>query len=343
MLSIDGSMGEGGGQLLRSSLALSLLTSTPFQMTKIRAGRARPGLMRQHLAAVHAATEIGRAHTEGAAMGSTELTFHPNGIRAGNYNFAIGGAGSTTLVFQTILLPLLLGGTEPSNLTFEGGTHNPMAPPFDFLEKTFLPVLVKMTSGARVEIRLERHGFYPAGGGLWTATVHPATEHSRLELVHRGEVRARHATALVAQIAPAVALRELDTLSNLLGWDRNACKPTMVRHSHGPGNALLATIESDNVVEVITGFGERGVRAETVAEGVAREVARYLAADVPVGEHLADQLLLPMALGAGGTFRTVKPSLHCLTQIELVKLFLGTAITTTEEAPDAWRIDVPSK
>ncbi|WP_394846015.1 RNA 3'-terminal phosphate cyclase [Pendulispora brunnea] len=340
MLTIDGSMGEGGGQLLRSSLALSLLTSTPFQITKIRAGRARPGLMRQHLAAVHAATEIGRARTEGAAMGSTELTFHPNGIHSGDYTFAIGGAGSTTLVFQTILLPLLLGGKAPSTLTFEGGTHNPMAPPFDFLERTFLPVLA--TLGARVDIRLERHGFYPAGGGVWTATVHPTTELAHLELLHRGEVRARHATALIAQIAPAIALRELDTLCNLLSWEREDSKPTVVRHSHGPGNALLATIACDHVIEVITGFGERGVRAETVAEGVAREVARYLAANVPVGEHLADQLLLPMALGAGGTIRTVKPSMHCLTQIELVKMFLGLSIRTTEEAPDVWRIDVPS-
>ena len=140
VLKIDGSMGEGGGQVLRSSLALSLLSATPFRISGIRAGRARPGLMRQHLAAVNAASQVGAATVHGAEIGSTSLEFHPRAIRAGNYHFAIGGAGSTTLVFQTVLWPLMLGTSSPSTLRFEGGTHNPMAPPYEFIAHTFLPV-----------------------------------------------------------------------------------------------------------------------------------------------------------------------------------------------------------
>jgi RNA 3'-terminal phosphate cyclase (ATP) len=331
-------MGEGGGQVLRSSLALSLLSATPFRITGIRAGRARPGLMRQHLVAVNAAAEIGDAIVRGAEIGSTQLEFEPQAIRGGNYNFAIGSAGSTTLVFQTVLLPLLLGADTPSTLTFEGGTHNPMAPPFEFIARTFLPLLARI--GGQVHVELTRHGFYPAGGGRWTARIEPSPRLARLTLLSRGALLARSAQALVASLPPSVALRELDALATTLAWERAACRPRMVEDSCGPGNALLAFIESEHVTEVVTGFGERGVSAEQIAAGVASEVARYLAANVPVGEHLADQLLLPMALGAGGVFRTVQPSQHCLTQLSLLKLFLGTSTFVAQEEADVWRIEV---
>ena len=338
MITIDGSMGEGGGQVLRTSLALSMLRGTPLRITKIRAGRARPGLMRQHLMAVHAATTITEAEVSGAELGSTELEFHPRALRAGDYRFAIGGAGSTTLVFQTILLPLLIGCSAPSTLQFEGGTHNPMAPPFDFLERCFLPLLGRM--GARVEVGLERHGFYPAGGGGWTATVQPLAQLQRLELLERGAIRTQSAVALCASISGSVGVRQVDALAAALGWERSQCMPRMISGTRGPGNALIATIESEHVTEQITGFGERGTPAERIAALVSEEAQRYLTSGVPVGEHLADQLLLPMALGNGGAFRTVRPSLHFTTQLELLSLFLGTEATTVEEAPDVWRVEV---
>ena len=338
MITIDGSMGEGGGQVLRSSLALSALACTPLRISKIRAGRARPGLMRQHLMAVHAATSITGADVSGAELGSTELEFRPRALRAGDYRFAIGGAGSTTLVFQTILLPLLVGCSAPSTLRFEGGTHNPMAPPFDFIERCFLPLLGRM--GAHVEVGFERHGFYPAGGGQWTASVRPAARLQRLELLERGAIRAQSAVALCASISGSVGVRQVDALSAALGWDRSRCMPRMISGTRGPGNVLIATIESDHVTEQITGFGERGTPAERVAALVSDQARRYLAAGVPVGEHLADQLLLPMALGGGGTFRTVKPSLHFTTQLELLALFLGTRASAVEEAPDIWRVEM---
>jgi RNA 3'-terminal phosphate cyclase (ATP) len=341
MIVIDGSMGEGGGQVLRSSLALSLLGGVPLGITNIRAGRARPGLMRQHLMAVQAASAISDAEVSGAELGSTQLQFRPRALRGGDYRFAIGGAGSTTLVFQTILLPLLLGTTTASTLSFEGGTHNPMAPPFDFLQSCFLPLLARM--GAKVEVSLERHGFYPAGGGQWSAKVQPLARLAGLELLDRGEIRSQSAAALCASLPGSIGVRQVDALAAALGWERARCLPRMIQDTRGPGNALIATIESEHVTEQLTGFGERGVSAESVAARVSEEARRYLAAGVPVGEHLADQLLLPLALGGGGRFRTLRPSLHCTTQVELLKLFIGAQVRAIEEGADVWRFEVSAR
>ena len=162
MIEIDGSQGEGGGQILRTALALALVTGKPFRITNIRAGRKKPGLLRQHLTAIQAAMAVGGAAAEGATIGSRDLVFHPGAITPGTYRFAVGTAGSTTLVLQTILPALLCAGGE-SMLTLEGGTHNPFAPPFDFLQTTFLPQVNRL--GPKVEAVLERPGFYPAGGG----------------------------------------------------------------------------------------------------------------------------------------------------------------------------------
>ena len=183
MITIDGSRGEGGGQVLRTSLALSLATGAPFRIEGIRAQRPKPGLLRQHLTAVQAAAAVGRARVEGAVAGASALTFSPDGVHAGEYAFSIGTAGSATLVLQTILPPLLVAGGR-SVVTLEGGTHNPWAPPFDYLERVFLPVVNRL--GPRVAVTLERHGFYPAGGGRFTITIEPAPRLARLDLCDRG-------------------------------------------------------------------------------------------------------------------------------------------------------------
>jgi RNA 3'-terminal phosphate cyclase (ATP) len=149
MITVDGSFGEGGGQILRTALALALVTGQPFRIEKIRAGRKNPGLLRQHLTAVKAAAQIGQATIAGDSIGSTQLTFAPGRIAAGEYTFAVGTAGSTTLVLQTIL-PALLRANAPSRLTLEGGTHNPFAPPFHFLVQAFLPLLNQMLAGGQV-------------------------------------------------------------------------------------------------------------------------------------------------------------------------------------------------
>src|ERR1051325_4105851 len=206
MITIDGSFGEGGGQILRTSLALALVTGKPFRIERIRAGRKNPGLLRQHLTAVNAAAQIGRAEVAGASIGSRELTFAPQAVTAGSYHFAVGTAGSATLVLETVL-PALLIADGPSALVLEGGTHNPYAPPFDFLDKTFLPLVCMM--GPRVAARLERHGFYPAGGGKFIVDIEPAARLGRIELDERGDITGRRARALIANLPRQIAEREL--------------------------------------------------------------------------------------------------------------------------------------
>jgi len=213
LIRIDGSSGEGGGQILRSSLSLSLATGKPFRIENIRAKRERPGLLRQHLTAVLAASEIGGAEVEGATLGSKTLTFIPGTVQSGKHRFVIGTAGSSTLVFQTIL-PALMMNAGPSSITIEGGTHNQAAPPFDFLEKCFLPVINRL--GPKVSVNLQRYGFYPAGGGCFTATVEPCERLSAIDLTERGDMIRRSVLAIVANLSPAIARREIDTVAHLL-------------------------------------------------------------------------------------------------------------------------------
>jgi len=340
VLVIDGSQGEGGGQVLRASLALSLVTGTPFRIEKIRAGRARPGLMRQHLTAVRAAAEVSSAEVSGDAIGSREVTFRPGPVAPGAYRFAIGSAGSVTLVLETVLPALMLAGA-PSMLTLEGGTHNPLAPPFDFLERAFLPLLARM--GPKVDIRLERHGFYPAGGGRFTAAIAPVPALRPLTLLERGAARAHTATALVAGLPGAIGVRELDVVAEGMGWDRAALRPRMLEDAHGPGNALVLDLAFEHVTEVVTGFGEKGVAAEAVARAVVAGAQAYLASEAPVGEHLADQLLLPLAISGAGRFRTVPPSLHTRTEIEVIRSFLPVRIEVEEISERMFEIRIEEK
>jgi len=186
LLELDGSFGEGGGQILRTSLALALLTGKAFHLRNIRARRPKPGLHPQHLMSVRAAATIGNAQTHGASLHSSDLVFEPGAVVPGNYRFDIGTAGSTTLVLQAIL-PALIVASGRSTLTLERGTHNPHAPPFDFLQKTFLPVLNRM--GPAITATMDWPGFYPAGGGKFTVAIKPARRLSPIHLLERGEIR----------------------------------------------------------------------------------------------------------------------------------------------------------
>jgi RNA 3'-terminal phosphate cyclase (ATP) len=315
-----------------------MITGTPIRIENIRARRAKPGLMRQHLTAVQAAARISNARVEGAAVGSREIVFTPSTVKPGDYHFAIGTAGSTTLILQTVL-PALILASGPTRLTLEGGTHNPMAPPFEFLDRAFLPLLRRM--GPAVDVTLERAGFYPAGGGRLSVTVTPAAKLQGIELLERGELRNRRGTVLLANLPAHIADREVRKLGELTSWDDNSFE---VRHveSAGPGNAVLLELENENVTEVFTAFGEVGVSAEAVAEKAVREMRSYLAAGVPVGEHLADQLLLPLALAGSGSFRTLPLSLHATTQVELIPEFLGVRISVEEEGEGWVRVGVRS-
>ena len=320
VLEIDGSMGEGGGQVLRSSLSLSMLTGKPFRMTRIRAGRKKPGLLRQHLTAVLAARAVCGGSVEGAELRSSELSFWPGTIHGGDYEFSIGTAGSTTLVFQT-LLPALLRADAPATLRIAGGTHNPMAPSFDFLERAFLPLLGRM--GAHVECELESYGFYPAGGGAIRFEMEPVESLQPLRLDEPAELRHLHAGAHVAKLPEGVARREVDKLAAMLGTHRFSKRTSVLEGTIGPGNFVHVDVLTEHATEVFTAIGQLGVPAETVAGKLGREVRKFLAAGVPVGPHLADQLLLPIALAGSGSFLTLPPTLHTRTNCEVIRVFLG--------------------
>ncbi len=330
MITIDGSQGEGGGQVLRSALALSVVTGKPFTITHIRAGRKKPGLMRQHLTSVHAAAGISQAHVTGAALESATLTFEPGTVRPGDYHFAVGTAGSATLVLQTVL-PCLLRASGPATLRLEGGTHNPWAPPFDFLVKAFLPLVIRM--GPRVSATLVRPGFYPAGGGEFHVTITPAPVLQPIELLERGAVRKVTATATVARLPRSIAERELHIIAGKLGLTGSDLAVEEVADSRGPGNIVTIEIACAHVTEVFTGFGERGVPAEAVADQAAEQARGYLSAGVPVGEHLADQLLIPLALAGGGAFRTLGLSRHAQTNVAVIKAFLDVEFEIDQASP----------
>lgn len=340
MITLDGSMGEGGGQVLRTALALSMATGRAFRLENVRSKRRKPGLMRQHLTAVQAAAQIGQAKVEGATLGSQAVSFAPQGVRAGDYRFAVGTAGSATLVLQTVLPPLLLADRE-STLTLEGGTHNPWAPPFDFLQRAFLPLVNRL--GPRVDTRLERPGFYPAGGGVFTARVRPATTIGGLELIERGEIVARRVTAMIANLPRHIAEREVKVALDGMNWSPDCGSVTTVDGLSGPGNVVLLEVESEHATEIATGFGEVGVPAELVADQAMKEMRRYVAAGAPVGIHLADQLLTVLALGEGGVFRTLSLSRHALTNIDVIRRFVDVEISVVAEARDVVRVEVNRK
>jgi RNA 3'-terminal phosphate cyclase (ATP) len=318
MLDIDGSQGEGGGQILRSALSLAICTQQAFRIANIRANREKPGLMRQHLTAVKAAAEICDASLEGAELGSRALTFRPGPLRAGSYSFAIGTAGSCTLVLQTVL-PALLTASAESRVRVTGGTHNRASPPFDFLQRAFLPLLARM--GAQVELTLASYGFYPRGGGEIRMRVAPAPALGALDLTTRGAAVRSYAEAYVAGLPVHIAQRELEVIGKQLRLPFEHLHLRGLPSDVGPGNAVTVTLEHENVTEVFTGFGEKGLRAEEVALAVSHEAAAYQAATAPVSEHLADQLLLPLVLGRGGTFQTTKATPHLYSNALIVERF----------------------
>ncbi len=319
MVVIDGSIGEGGGQVLRSSLSLSMVTGQPVKLKNIRSKRKNPGLRSQHLCAVRASAEICDARVEGDTMGSRSFTFVPGQVKPGEYTFTIGTAGSSGLVFQTVLPPLMLA-SGPSKVTLEGGTHNSQSPPFDFLERVFVPLVNRM--GPSIALRLDSYGFYPKGGGRFSATVAPVEQLTPIDLIDGGAVGAVRANAIVAGLPDHVARRELAVVRERLGWDDEALSVSRVR-SRGPGNALCLEVAREGVAELFTAFGEKGRPAEAVARRACDMMQAYLDNGAPVGPHLADQLLLPFALAGGGSFVTCKHlDAHTTTNMAVVSRFL---------------------
>ena len=329
---IDGTLGEGGGQILRTSLSLALVTGKAFQIDNIRAGREKPGLLRQHLTAVLAAAEVGGAELQGAELGSLQLVFSPGPVRGGDYRFAVGTAGSGTLVFQTVL-PALMLAAGPSTVVIEGGTHNHAAPPYDFLARAFVPLIERM--GPKIALQFERYGFYPAGGGRFRAQITPVASLSPLHLGARGEVVSRRVVAVVANLPRHIAVREAETAAGMLSWGAETHAVECTRESIGPGNVVMVEVGSvdaggTTITEIFTGFGQLGVSAEKVANGAAREAREYLVSEAAAGEHLTDQLLLPLAMAGSGSFTALKLNRHARTNMDVIARFLPVRFETVE-------------
>jgi RNA 3'-terminal phosphate cyclase (ATP) len=296
-----------------------MVTGRPFRIRQIRARRAKPGLMRQHLVAVQAAAQICGAEVGGAAVGSQELEFIPGKVQGGDYRFAIGTAGSCTLVLQTVL-PALLTAGQPSTLHLSGGTHNPMAPPVQFLQRAYCRLLAEM--GAEIDVQLERFGFYPAGGGEVIASVKPCSRLQPRTWMARGERKAAYAECFIAGIPPRVAQRELECVGKAMNWGEEQLLARRLPDNQGPGNALMLTLEYEHTTEVFTAFGEKSVSAENVARQAVQRARQYLCTQAAVAEYLGDQLMLPLALAGGGGFTVDEVSMHARTNAGVIELFL---------------------
>ena len=335
MITIDGAKGEGGGQILRTALSLSACTGQPFSIKNIRGGRKKPGLLRQHLTCVKAAAQICDGKASGAQLGSTELTFTPGEIRASDYRFDIGTAGATALVFQTVL-PILLQADRESTVQFGGGTHAKSAPPYEFLSENFLPVLRLI--GANVHTELTSRGFFPAGGGQWTAFVEPLEDAQAISL-NEAATPILSAEAGVANLSGSIAERELATIKEELNLNE-ADLHQRTYDAHGPGNIVFVRANLGSRTEVFSGFGEHGVTAERVARRACRQAKKFVNAGVGVSEFLADQLLVPMASGAGGEFTTTPLSTHFETNAQVIGEFLDVEIATSKRSEGAIAVSV---
>jgi len=323
MILLDGS--TGGGQMLRTALSLSMVTGQAFRMVHIRGQRRKPGLMRQHLTCVKAACEISSGTATGAEIGSTELTFHPGKLRGGDYHFAIGTAGSTGLLFQT-LLPALWQADAPSRLRLEGGTHNPLAPPFEFLEHVFLPALRRM--GAEATISLVESGFAPAGGGIIESNINPCCKLTPFEFHERGELQTMRIRVPIRNLSAEIGRRMLEAAAEKFpGTDA-----AMDVREPGPGRGVCCLVEAafDHSTELTSSFGEQGVAAEKVGARAAKAMHDFIGTGAVVGRQLADQLLLPLALAGAGSFTTMAPDEHVPTNIAVIERFLPVRFRITE-------------
>ena len=337
MIEIDGTFGEGGGQILRTSLSLSAITGQAVHFVNIRAKRRKPGLMRQHLACVKATTEITSGNVSGAELNSRELTFEPGTIHGGDYRFVVGTAGSITLIAQTVI-PVLLRADAPSRVEIEGGTHVDQAPIFEFFDRVYLPALRRM--GAEVTAKLERFGFYPAGGGKIVLEIQPIKTWNRFECLQAGNLKHSLLTAVGNGVDGQIMEDELTVCKNKLNGNMEFQCETQSVKSPGPGNVLYAQMDYENITELFSVCGAFNVSRREVGERVAGMLNKYLELNMPVGRFLADQLLLPMAIGAGGKFLTHAPTKHTQTNVEVIQKFLNTDIKLENNKDGTFMIEV---
>lgn len=334
LLVLDGSRGEGGGQILRTSLTLSLLTGRPFRLTAIRANRDKPGLRPQHLTAVESAAKLCGAEVFGASVGSRDLNFRPGPVEPRDLTIDIGTAGSTALVLQTLHLPIALRASGPVRLSLVGGTYNTKAPSFPFLDETWRRHMIRL--GLPVVLSMPRAGFYPRGGGQLDAWIEPATAPLAVVADTRpGSVRIL-GTAIVARLPKLIAERMRDrALGRLAEHGLDADMAIVLQEADGPGAAFSISATTESTFATFVGLGERGKPAETVADEAVNELLAYLAIpEAAVDPHSADQLLLPLAFAEGRSVYTVSEvTEHLRTNAETIAAFLEKPIRIEEGTP----------
>ncbi len=329
--SIDGSYGEGGGQLLRTAVALAALTGTPIRLHSIRARRDPPGLAPQHLAAVRAVAEIAGASCEGLALRSTELAFTPGSLRQGEFAFDVGTAGSVVLVLQA-LLPLMIAAPAPCRLTVTGGTDVRAAPALDYLRAVILPLLARM--GGRLELITRRRGYYPRGGGIVQVATAPARLKA-LQLPAPGALLGIAGLAHVARLPLGIAMRMRDAALAELADTRTAatCDTALLSGDEaiGRGGAVVLWAQHEHTVLGAGRVAERGVPAETLGAAAGSELAADLAAGASLDQHAADQILIYCALARGEScFTTRSLTTHARTAMWLIAQLLKVRFTVAE-------------
>jgi len=336
-LTIDGAQGDGGGQVLRTSLSLAAIYGINIEIINIRAGRRKPGLMRQHLTSVLAAKQVCDAQVDGAELGSQRIRFKPGRIRNGDYHFSIGTAGSTTLVCQTVL-PILLQTEGLSHLCFEGGTHNGMSPSLSFLEQSFLPVM--RTLGLKYALKTECLGFFPAGGGRWQLAISPSGRLDKLSVqppeVDQGQHRL-HMSAYLSQLHRSIGEREIaEARRKLEAPELSADLHQVV--TPGPGNTFMLQLSHGSHESVFETTGKVGRSAERVAREAVGCLQRFVGSGTEVEEHLADQLLLPLLLAGKGGYTTTQPTPHTRTNLAVIEQITGTRIRCEQMDAKRWQI-----
>lgn len=325
MIELDGAHGEGGGQILRTSLALSLITRKAFHLHNLRAGRSKPGLQPQHLMSVRAAATIGHATLRGATLGSQNLIFEPGAVQPGKYRFPIGTAGATGLVLHTVYLPLAFAG-GPSTVTIEGGTHVKASPCFHFLMTTWRAYLARL--GFQINLEMRRPGFYPRGGGLIQADIAPCPALSNLTIDRIEAVRAASGFSAVAGLPADIGKRQARRARYRL--EKLGLKGDFDEQSWdgGPGTVVGIELPTSPASTLFFALGERGKPAERVADDAVDQVERFVNAEpTGVDEHSADQLILPLALAAKAShFPVAGVSSHLLTNVDVIRRFIERSI-----------------
>jgi RNA 3'-terminal phosphate cyclase (ATP) len=333
IVTLDGGEGEGGGQILRTALSLSLITGKALRIVNIRAKRPNPGLRAQHLECVQAAQEISNAEVQGAALGSKEISFFPKTLSPGNYQFKIETAGATSLLFQTILVPLSFSEGE-STLTLQGGTHALWAPTFDYLSDHFRHFLARI--GFSFDLTLERAGFYPEGGGTVHAKIRPRGTLQPLILSERGELSASGGLEIassVANLPVSIAERQNRKAQEVLS--KEGYRPALsVRELSACGKgthiAIVARFQQGGCC--YTALGERGKLAEKVAEEAAQKFIKFVKSAATVDRYLSDQLMLPLSVvGSASEYSTECITDHILTNAKTIKAFLSVEIDVKGE------------